>query len=433
MEKNLKAVLSDRIYLTYDIDLLRKLSEELTYKIPPKRPGGKPQLIRNFSVVNRNIITIPSGRIDLIPSNYTIVDKRSQVEAFFPEQVDDFIKKFRPSQKEAYNKIKDNYILNAKPGWGKTFTAIGIATKLLQKTLVVVHTLGLRHQWEQEIEVALGFKPGVIGSGIFNIDSPIVIANIQSLTKVMDKLRHEFGTIIIDECHHTPASTFLKILDKSTARYKLGLSGTLQRKDGKHVLMFDYISHSVHVPEKENVMDPIVLIYKSELKIPGNHLMPWAHRINNLTGNVLYQNLVMKFANAQADRGHTVLVVSDRVEFLHDMSSQCPNSVCITSTVDDRKTLEQQVRSGEKKILFGSIGIYKEGISINEISSVILATAISNEYLIIQLVGRIIRLLEGKMRPEVVDIALAGETGKRQLSTRLRAYRMENYEVRYLN
>lgn len=433
MAKDLKAVISNRIFLSYDIELLKKLRAELTYKVPPKKPGGRPELIQNFSIINKQIITIPAGRVDLIPKNYKIIDKRTTVEAFFPEAVDDFIKKLRPSQMEAYNLVKDNYILNAKPGWGKTFTAIAIATKLLQKTLVVVHTVDLREQWETEIKATLGVEPGIIGSGKYNIDSSIVLANIQSLKSKLDNIRHEFGTIIVDECHHTPASTFRELLDKMTARYKIGLSGTLQRKDGKHVLLFDYISHSVYVPPKENVLDPLILIYKSDIKIPGNHLMPWANRINALTRLSSYKNTVKRFANAQAERGHKVLIVSDRVDFLHELAEDDDKAICITSKVENRADLLDELKTNSKNKLYGSIGIFKEGISNNAISCLVLATAISNEYLMIQLVGRIIRKQKDKMRPEVIDIAFAGETGKRQLATRIRAYRLENYEVRYIN
>lgn len=378
------------------------------------------------------LISIPVGRKDLIPDNYEIIDKRTTVETYFPEQVDSFIDKLRDSQKEGYKLVKDNYIINAKPGWGKTFTAIAIATKLLQKTLVVVHTVGLRVQWENEVRATLGIEPGVIGSGKYNIDSSIVIANVQSLNKVMPKIRHAFGTVIIDECHHTPASTFLNLLDKSTARYKIGLSGTLQRKDGKHVLMFDYISHRTYVPPKENVMDPLILVYKSEIKIPGNHLMPWANRINKLVSLTSYKNTVKRFADAQAERGHNVLIVSDRIDFLHELADGDDDAICITSLVDNREELLDQLGKTKHK-LYGGIGIFKEGISKNNISSLILATAINNEYLMIQLVGRIIREHDDKLRPEVIDIALAGDTGKRQLVTRLRAYRMEGYNVRYIN
>lgn len=432
MEKNLKAVLSNRIILPYSLEMHKLAKSECSYKVPSKKPGGKPQELKTFSIINRKYITLPIGRTDLIPKNYTIVDKRTTIEAFFPDTVDTFISRLRNSQLEAYKLVKGNYIINAKPGWGKTFTAIAISTKLLQKTLVVVHTLALRDQWEKEIKYTLNIKAGIIGSGKFDINSPIVIANVQSLVKHIEEIKHEFGLLIIDECHHIPATTFSKIIDRCSAKYKIGLSGTLQRKDLKHVLIFDYISKAVYVPPKENVMDPLILIYKSDIKIPGNFDMPWANRITQLTQLESYKDLILKFARAQADRGHKVLVVSDRVEFLKELSSKQEDSLFITAEIKDRDRALKELDT-DKNILYGSISIFKEGLSKNNISCLILATAISNEHMIVQLVGRIIRKKEGKMRPEVIDIAFDGATGKKQLINRMKAYRQEGYETKYLN
>lgn len=423
------AILSNKIYLPYTKELKEALAINLTYKIPNPRPGGKPITLRNYSVINNKIITMPIGRIDLIPKNYTIVDKRVVKEEFFPE----FKFKLRESQEEIYNILSDNYIINAKPGWGKTITALAIIGKLSNKALIVTHTTKLRDQWYEEIKAGYNFTPGIIGSGKLNSTTKIVVSNIQTLVKHINELKDSFGTIIIDECHHIPASTFQIILDKFSARYKIGLSGTLSRKDKKHMLIFDYISKKVYIPKKENVMDPLIVVYKSNIRIPGNHLIPWANRVNELVSRQDYKQTVKKLAVAQAERGHRVLVVSDRIKFLEDLSSEVDSSICITSQTENQKHLENLLRTGEKNILFGSIGIYKEGISINQISSLILATTISNEPLIIQLVGRIIRKFEGKMRPEVIDIVLDCPTGRKQFETRLRAYRSEQYEIRYLN
>jgi len=432
MEKNLKAVISNRIILPYSLELHKLAKSECTYKIPNGLPSRKPIEIKTFNVINRKYITLPIGRQDLIPKDYTIIDKRSSIEAFFPDTVDQFIGKLRDSQLEAYKLVKGNYIINAKPGWGKTFTAIAIATKLLQKTLIIVHTLALREQWEREIKATLGISPGIIGSGIFKIDSPIVVANVQTLVKHVEEIKHSFGLIIVDECHHLPATSFTKIVDKCSAKYKIGLSGTLQRKDFKHVLIFDYISKAVYTPPKENVMDPLILIYKSGIKIPGNYEIPWATRITKLVQIEAYKDIILKFARAQADRGHKVLVVSDRVEFLKELSDRQEDALFITAEVKDRDKALAQLDT-DKNILYGSISIFKEGISKNNISCLILATAVSNEHMVTQLVGRIIRKNENKLRPEVIDIVFDGKTGKNQLVNRLKSYRQEGYETRYLN
>lgn len=428
----MKAVISNRIYLNYDHDLLMELAKHLTYKLPPTKPGGKPEIIRTFTRINDNVIAIPVGRTDLIPDNYKIIDKRVDKKIQFPK-IKDHIE-LRESQQAIYDQITGNWIVNAKPGWGKTFTALAIASKFQYKTLVVTHTVRLRKQWTEETKEMFHLRvPGLIGSGKCNINSPIVISNIQTLVKHIDKLKNEFGLVIVDECHHIPATTFKKVLDKLNAKVKIGLSGTLQRKDKKHVLIRDYISNKVYIPKKENVMNPLILVYQTGIRIPGNHMVPWALRINQLNEMPAFRDMVQKFSEAQAERGHKVLVVGDRVEFLHDMADRTRGAVAITSQTEDQDEKMLEYINDDHDILYGSIGIFKEGISEKKISSLILASVISNEHLIVQLIGRIIRMMEGKMRPEVIDFVLAGQTGENQFKTRLRAYRQEGYEVRFMN
>jgi len=216
----MKAVLSNRIYLTADAKLESMIDKQLTYKIPSYKPLDPPQIIKNMGFVRTGLVTMPVGRLDLIPSNYEIVDKRVTVPVEFPE----FKFELRESQQAVYNEVDDNCIVNAWVSWGKTFTALAVAAKLGQKTLVVVHTLALRTQWEKEVEKVFGIKAGVIGSGKFNIDSPIVIGNVQSLYRRIPDIINQFGTVILDEMHHVSSPTFARVIDKSLARYKIGLS-----------------------------------------------------------------------------------------------------------------------------------------------------------------------------------------------------------------
>ena len=84
------------------------------------------------------------GREDLIPADYEIVDKRTTVPTEFP----DFKFELRASQQEVFDRVDESCIINAWVSWGKTFTALAIASNLGQKTLVVVHTLALLKQWQ---------------------------------------------------------------------------------------------------------------------------------------------------------------------------------------------------------------------------------------------------------------------------------------------
>ena len=306
----MKAVLSNRIYLDVTPEIQDELDKELTYVVPPKNPRDLvPQVIKNMAVIRPGIVTIPIGRIDLIPPEYEIIDKRVLKPEVFPE----FKYELRKSQQEVHNTVEDNCIINAWVSWGKTFTALSIAGKLGQKTLVVVHTIPLRNQWAKEVQKVFGFKPGVIGSGQFDTNSAIVIGNIQTLYRNINKIRKEFGTLILDEMHHVSSPTFSRILDTNYCRYKIGLSGTIERKDGKHVVFRDYFSPNVLKPPKENFMSPVINILHSEVRFLDGARIPWANRVNELAYNPEYQNSIAMTASAYAARGHKVLVVSDRV------------------------------------------------------------------------------------------------------------------------
>jgi superfamily II DNA or RNA helicase len=378
-------------------------------------------------------MSIPSGRTDLIPANYEVVDKRVDLEITFPRFREEVT--LRESQQDIYDNISSSCIINAPPSWGKTYTAIAIASKLKQRTLVVTHTLFLREQWENEIKRLFGFTPSIIGSGKFEYDKCITVANVQTLIKHYETLSKTFGTVIVDEAHHTPSSTFLKIVDSSHAKYKIGLSGTLERKDGYHVIMKDAFSPTIYAPKAENRMIPKVCIVKPNISFDDDNSIPWAFRVNKLMEDTRYINLLLNLVQAQVQRGHKVLVVSDRNDILkYCQEVMGDNSICVVGDTppDVRNSIESRLRSNELDIIFGGIRIFSEGISINCLSSVICATPINNDSLLTQLIGRICRLEEGKKEPEVIDINLLGRIGKNQAKNRLALYLSLGFPVKEL-
>lgn len=423
----MKAVISNRIYLEVTEEYKDFLSKELTYTVPARTPGDPPEVIKNMVRVRPDIVTIPVGRTDLIPENYEIVDRRVVKPVEFPE----FKFPLRESQQAVYDSINDNTIINAWVSWGKTFTGLAIAGKLAQKTLVVVHNTSLRDQWAKEVKKVYGIEPGIIGSGKFNIEPPIVIGNIQSLYRCIEKIRKEFGTIIVDEMHHTSAATFSRVIDSNHARYKIGLSGTIERKDGKHVVFRDYFGSKVMQPPRENYMLPSIEIIRTDIRFMDGASIPWAKRINALTNNEDYRHLVAMLASAYAAKGHKVLVVSDRVYFLEYCAELVgEKAICVTGGVKNRDELTDMIMSGKKEILFGTQAIFSEGISVNALSCLILATPVNNEPLLTQLIGRVVREYPDKPQPLVVDIHLKGKTATTQASNRMGYYIKEGYKIR---
>ena len=427
----MKAVISNRIYLEVTQEYKDFLSKELTYTIPTYNPNDPPQVIKTMVRIRADLVSIPVGRVDLIPEDYEIVDKRLIKPVDFPE----FKFPLRESQQAVFDELEDNAIINAWVSWGKTFTGLAIAGKLGQKTLIVTHTVPLRNQWAKEVEKVYGFKPSIIGSGSMDLSGPVVVGNTQTLYRNIGAVQKEFGTIILDEMHHVSSPTFSKIIDSNYARYKIGLSGTIERKDGKHVVFRDYFGSKIFKPPKENFMPPTVHILNSEVRFMDGASTPWANRVTNLTNNDEYRHTVSMLAAAYAARGHKVLVVSDRVHFMKACAELAgENATCITGELshEEREERMSLVKQGKKNILFGTQAIFSEGISLNSLSCLILGTPINNEPLLTQLIGRVIRKEENKKDPVIIDIHLKGNTARRQASTRMGHYMKQGYQIKQL-
>ena len=136
-------------------------------------------------------------------------------------------------------------VLEAPTGSGKTNILMSAIPRLNTNALILVHTTELLNQTMERVESWLGIEPGVIGGGKENIQ-PVTVAMIQTLAKRDLKesgIADYFGAIIIDECHHSPAMTWAKILQQLPAKYKYGFTATAWRKDGLRLLMWRLIGN----------------------------------------------------------------------------------------------------------------------------------------------------------------------------------------------
>ena len=419
------------------------IEKQLTYRIVPAkaqtfkingRVVSKTETIRTFTRVTSKVLAIPIGRTDLIPEGYEIVDKRINERVDWPSPtipLNEF-------QQPVYDELEDSSIINAGVGFGKTFTALHVAYKLGQKTLIVVHTLALRDQWLTEIDKMFGIKAGVIGAGIARVDSPIVVANIQTLNKVKDKYAKMFGTIIVDEVHHSPSKTFSETLIVFHARYYIGLSATLTRLDGKHVLFNNVFGDKVFTPQRSNVMEPRVEILQTNrhLTRDATHVQ----KMNDLLYDSTYQEFIAGLALVKMQLGYKVLITAARIEFLNEVYRLIgeDNAVLITGSSSDSKTQAQrealldQITSGRKQCVVASRSIFSEGISLNALSCLILAEPSGNASILTQLIGRIMRLLEGKKQPVVVDIQFADSASRRTNTERMKVYLEEGWDIEYV-
>lgn len=419
-----KAIITNRIFIETDLELEKELLKSLTYSIEAYRPELPPRVITNARVIKPGLMSIPSGRTDLIPEYYDIIDRRIEVPQEFPE----FRFKLRESQQVVYDQINSDAFINAWTSWGKTFTALAIAGKLKQKTLIIVHTIALREQWAQEVRKVYGFEPSIIGSGKVDMSAPITIGNVQSLAKMPRHLLEKtFGTIMVDECHHIPSKTFSTLIDTSHAKYKIGLSASSKRKDKLHILFSDFFSKKTFTPPRENYVTPTIHRVSIPIRL-ADGAQSWAEKVNDLCYSEDYQRYIALIAASYAAKGHKVLVVAARTQLLERCHELTPDSVCIIGSTKNRQQNLDKIKA-EAKVLYGSINIFSEGISVNELSCLIMATPLNNEPLLEQLIGRVIRKSEGKLDPVIVDIQLIGKTVANQAQLRKAYYLKQGYNV----
>lgn len=429
----MKAIISNRIYLQGTSEVIDDIKKKLTYKLETKVPSknGKSriaiEIIRNYKTLPKGVLSMPRGRMELIPEGYEIVDKTIEVPEALPEP----LYPLREGQLDVYNEVEGTCFINALVGWGKTFTALHLAKKLGQKTLVVTHTTMLRDQWVKEIRHLFEIEPGIISAGIFDVDSPIVVGNVQTVTKHALAISKMFGTVILDEAHHVAAATFTEIIDTSYAKYRIALSGTMVRKDGRHILFPDYFGHKVLKPPQSHTINPTVRIVKTGVQLTPGEI--WAKKINNLLYDPDYQEYIATMAAMRISEGHSVLVIADRVDFLRAVQEWLGDETCMLVTgetgFEAREQITEQINSGKKSCIAGSRQIFSEGISVNRLSCVILASPIANEALLEQIIGRIMRDFPGKPNPLVMDLQFAGFADKKQNNLRLGFYLKKGWTI----
>jgi superfamily II DNA or RNA helicase len=153
----------------------------------------------------------------------------------------------------ATNQCVGGGLLELPCAWGKTSASLYILSILAKKTLVIVHKEFLMNQWIERIHQFLpDAKIGKIQGSIIDIEGKdIVLCMLQSLVgkDYPADLFDSFGLTIIDEVHHISSQTFSNALFKVVTKYMLGLSATINRKDGTTKVFKLFLGDVIHKAE----------------------------------------------------------------------------------------------------------------------------------------------------------------------------------------
>jgi superfamily II DNA or RNA helicase len=126
-----------------------------------------------------------------------------------------------------------NGVLVLPTGAGKTVIGIRAISALNVPTLVVVPTLELVQQWKRELEDKFGIEVGTY-SGEAHLLKPITIATYDTAYLRAEELGNRFLFLLLDEVHHLPSPGYANIAEMFIAPYRLGLTATYEREDGRH-------------------------------------------------------------------------------------------------------------------------------------------------------------------------------------------------------
>jgi superfamily II DNA or RNA helicase len=312
---------------------------------------------------------------------------------------------------------KDLGVIVAPPGSGKTIVALKIISDKLQPTLIIVHRKQLVDQWIERIETFLGIPKteiGKIGQGKSKVGKKITVATIQTLSKEFDKsdsgnLKTDFGTVIVDECHHLPAETFRNTIAKLQTFYLYGLTATPFRKYNDGKLIFIHLGEvisEIKSNEISTAQQAKIIIRNTELDVPFNSKTDQFETLSKILIHDSARNkLILQDVIIELKEGKRVVIITERKEHIDSLYQYLKQSYeTITLSGDDsesnRVSKWKILKEGNYQILITTGQLFGEGTDLQNANCLFLVYPFSFEGKLIQYIGRVQR---SEVTPTIYD------------------------------
>ena len=162
----------------------------------------------------------------------------------------------RNYQQEALNhwlEVGKRGVVTLPTGAGKTMLAMLCISRTSRPTLVHVPTIDLMQQWYGLLEQFFGMRVGRVGGGYKDWE-PLTVSTYDSALLHVEYYGNRYGLLIFDECHHLPGDQFKYAALASMAPFRLGLTATPERSDGKEAILYKIcgpLVYQVHIDELE--------------------------------------------------------------------------------------------------------------------------------------------------------------------------------------
>jgi superfamily II DNA or RNA helicase len=145
----------------------------------------------------------------------------------------------------AWRRAKGRGVVVLPTGAGKTHVAMLAIDLRRRSTLVVAPTLDLVRQWYDILRRTFDQPVGVVGGGDHQVES-LTVTTYDSAYIHMEHLGARFGLVVFDECHHLPSAAYAFAARACLAPFRLGLSATPERADGRESELDELIGPEVY-------------------------------------------------------------------------------------------------------------------------------------------------------------------------------------------
>jgi superfamily II DNA or RNA helicase len=150
------------------------------------------------------------------------------------------LREYQQRALDAWHGVDNRGCLELPTGSGKTVIGIAAIVALGVPTLVVVPTIDLLDQWQQELTTEFDRSIGRLGGGTQRIE-PVTVATYDSAYLRADELGDRFGFVVFDEVHHLGGNQYRDIARLLAAPARLGLTATFERQDGAHEVLEELV------------------------------------------------------------------------------------------------------------------------------------------------------------------------------------------------
>lgn len=343
-------------------------------------------------------------------------------------------------------------MLEMGTGSGKTEVVIECIRRLGYKTLFLVDKIELLRQSKKRIEDSLGIEVGIIGAGEDNIKD-VTVATIQTISKRIGNYKEFLSNVrfvIFDECHKVASYSYVKISRYLTGtEYRCGLSGTAYRDDGNDMQLTAVSGNIIHHLNSKTLIEsgwlvkPQIFFVKNYMDKETIH--EWENTLKTglinespnylsyydrfITKNEFRNRKIVSMINKRKEK--RILILTKLIEHGEILMQLLPTSKHLYGATqkEEREKMFVDFVSGKAPILISTISIFAEGIDLPSLDVVINAAANKGDVRTIQVLGRILRKLEGKKDAQYIDFFDESRFFKRASISRRRALINEGHDV----